>query len=60
MNKILCAIIPVIIISAFGAVVGVWANDKLQDSKIDILIKSVDTLNARMETISTFLMKKGH
>jgi hypothetical protein len=54
-SQILCTLLPIIIVSAFGAVVGVWANDKLQDSKIDMLIKTVDRIALQVQEIKDAL-----
>jgi hypothetical protein len=39
--KIICTVAAALIVSAVGAVVGVYVNDKIQDSKIDNIAADV-------------------
>jgi hypothetical protein len=49
--KIVISVCTVLLISGFGAVFGTIVNDKVQDSKIDLILKDVSW-------IKEFLLKK--
>jgi len=56
-TQVICTLVSITAVSAFGAVVGVWANDKLQDSKIDTLITSVAEMRTELRNVTAYLIK---
>jgi len=56
-TQVICTLVSITAVSAFGAVVGVWANDKLQDSKIDTLLVSVAEMRVQLQNITSYLIK---
>jgi len=56
-TQVICTLVSITAVSAFGAVVGVWANDKLQDSKIDTLLASVSEMRVQLQNITSYLIK---
>jgi len=56
--KIICTVAAALIVSAVGAVVGVYVNDKIQDSKIDIMARNIDKIGTELIWLKNYLIAR--
>jgi hypothetical protein len=57
-TKVGCGVVVGVILSVLGASLAIAMNDKVQDTKIDLLIQSVNEIKKDVKDINSYLLGK--